>query len=472
MGIDQVVVTDVKMIIKYNGCNFNTAFEFNKTHDTCLGIAQELLDANIVPPGIAMEDLMDDIGHAVIQRCRTLANPSISAGGPYSPEREDNGLMSDPALMTDRTDTVFRETLQSGGDCIVPGAELASSKQVFEQQSTLSQTTLRDSTEVPALVPDRTDSAFRETVQSGGDGTVPSAGLASSRQVFQQRSTSSQLPLRDSSEVPIVASALGEDMSPGDKTSPCVHLDAEELAPHAQCKSNVEGTDEQGVTEAKFSLDHRSPMDELRPSAEMSDQQSTTDVGAEEMDGASPTVHSTSAPESASDTVEEERRWVALGWAKAESKPQVLAETLKKNIVPSEDPVPRNQLAMLQRSLAYLIPEVNVGDFGQIGVWCEATSKAVSSFQKYHSLSSETGITEEKFWEKVSDLVKQRDEKEEEKKAKREADRKRSQQVREQRKQEQDRESALQLEQMLQVWRRKGCSEQCCKCSATCTCCS
>merc|ERR1719297_132048 len=87
--------------------------------------------------------------------------------------------------------------------------------------------------------------------------------------------------------------------------------------------------------------------------------------------------------------------------------------------------------------------------FKQIGVWCEVTSKAVSSFQKYHSLTSETGITEEKFWEKVSDQVKRRDEKEEEKKAKREADRKRSQQVREQRKQEQDRESALQLEQMM-----------------------
>jgi len=226
-------------------------------------------------------------------------------------------------------------------------------------------------------------------------------------------------------------------MPPGEKTSPYVHPDGEDLVPHAQCQSNVEGTDDQGVTEANSGLDQPwQSMYDLRPNAELADQ-------------AEMAVHSTSAPELASDTVEEERRWVALGWAKAESKPQVLAEALKKNPVPSDDPVPREHQAMLQRSLAYLIPEVNVVDFRQIGVWCEATSKAVSSFQKYHSLSSETGITEEKFWEKVSDQVKQRDDKEEEKKAKREADRKRSQQVREQRKQEQDRESAKQLEQMM-----------------------
>jgi len=298
-------------------------------------------------------------------------------------------------------------------------------------------------------------------VQSEGEG-VPGTGFAPSKQVFEQQSTSSQLPHGDSSELPVVASAnsledpatLGEDMHPGNETSPHVHLDAEELAPHAQCKSSVEGGDDQKGTEAHFSLDHRSLMGEWsRPSAELPDQQNTTEVGlvlgAEEMDGASPTVHSVSAPELASDTVEEERRWIALGWAKAESKPQMLAEALKKNPVSSDDPMPREQLVLLQRSLAHLIPGVNMDHFRQVGVWCEATSKAVSSFQKYHSLSSETGITEEKFWEKVADQVKLRDEKEEEKKAKREADRKRSQQVREQRKQEQDRESALQLEKMM-----------------------
>jgi len=291
-------------------------------------------------------------------------------------------------------------------------------------------------------------------VQSESDGTVTVTGFAPSKQVLEQQLSTSQLPLRDSPEVPTVASAnslvdsaaLGEDMHPGDKTSPHVHLDAEEIAPHAQCKSNVEGIDDQGVIEPYTSFDHRNLTDELsRASAEVA-----FGLGAEEMDGANPPLeHSTSVPEPASDSVEEKPLWVALGWAKAESQPQVLAEALKKNVVSSDDPVPREQLALLQRSLAYLIPGVNVADFKQIGVWCEETSKAVSSFQKYHSLSSETGITEEKFWEKVSDQVKRRDEKEEEKKAKRESDRKRSQQVREQRKQEQDRESALQLEQMM-----------------------
>lgn len=256
-----------------------------------------------------------------------------------------------------------------------------------------------------------------------------------------------------------------------DKTSPRVHLDAEKLAPPAQSKDNMASMDMPGqmtcqgsdsynpvdtrVTEAHASFHLGSLTEELnRPTAEMADQQSTMEVGpvlgAEEMDGASPAaVHSTSVAEPALGTVEEERRWVALGWAKAELQPQVLAEVVKKNPFSSDDSLPREQLALLQRSLAYLIPGVNVGDFKQIGCFCEATSKAISSFQKYHSLSSETGITEEKFWEKVSDQVKRRDEREEEKKAKREADRKRSQQVREQRKQEQDRESALQLEQMM-----------------------
>jgi len=391
-SIDQVVVTGVMMVIQQGNCKFNVAFDFNKAHDTGLGIAKELQDANIVPRNIAMEDLINDIEHAIIARCRALADRSTAAGATYSPERDNQERMSVSELMPDSTDATFRETLQPEGDGMVPESEFAPSKQVLEQQS-----------------------------------------------------MSSQLPFRDPSKVPLSASAnsladsaaLGEDVQPCDQTSPRAHLDAEESALPAQCGGNVEG--------------------ELsRPAAELADQQGTAEggtvLGAEEMDSASPTaVQNTSAPEPASDTVEEERRWVALGWAKAESQPQALADALKKNLVSSDDPVQREQLILLQRSLAYLIPEVNVGDFKQMGIWCEATSKAVSSFQKYHSLSSETGITEEKFWEKVSDQVKRRDEKEGEKRAKREADRKRSQQVREQRKQEQDRESALQLEQMMNL---------------------
>lgn len=156
-----------------------------------------------------------------------------------------------------------------------------------------------------------------------------------------------------------------------------------------------------------------------------------------------------SGPEQAPEVAEAERRWVSLGWANVQQ--QSLAEAFRTSPATSDDPIPREEIALLQRSLAYLIPSVNEGDFKQNGVWCDATSKAFSSFQTYHSLSNETGITEEKFWETVSDEVRKRDDKENEKKAKREAERKRSQQVREQRKQLQDRESALQLEQMMGI---------------------
>mmetsp|Transcript_15728 Transcript_15728/g.47534 ORF Transcript_15728/g.47534 Transcript_15728/m.47534 type:complete len:954 (+) Transcript_15728:2-2863(+) len=147
---------------------------------------------------------------------------------------------------------------------------------------------------------------------------------------------------------------------------------------------------------------------------------------------------------------EAECRWVSLGWPGAHS--QVLAEVFREGHVASEDSMPKEQATtLLQRSLAYLIPAVQEGDFKGGGVWCEATSKAVSSFQKYHSLSNETGVTEEKFWDMLSDEVKKRDVKENLKKAKREEEKKRSQKEREQRKQLQDRESALQLEQMMGI---------------------
>ncbi|CAE8678045.1 unnamed protein product [Polarella glacialis] len=139
--------------------------------------------------------------------------------------------------------------------------------------------------------------------------------------------------------------------------------------------------------------------------------------------------------------------WASLGWTEGKH-PQLGAELFRENPATGEEPGVREQVSLLQRSLAYLIPEVQGDDFQQAGDWCEATSKALSSFKEYHKLSND-GVVDDKFWEMISDQVKKKDENEVQKKAKREADRRKLQQARDQRKQIQDQESALQFESMM-----------------------
>jgi len=139
--------------------------------------------------------------------------------------------------------------------------------------------------------------------------------------------------------------------------------------------------------------------------------------------------------------------WTTLGWP--EKKAQSLAEVFRSNPGSDEESAKREPLTLLQRSLAFLVPNVQEATFKNLGVWCDETSKAVSSFQDYHKLSGAVGLTEERFWEQLSDEVRKRDMKEMQKKAQREEEKKKSKQVRQQRRQLQDIESNRVLEQML-----------------------
>merc|ERR1711879_1097828 len=96
--------------------------------------------------------------------------------------------------------------------------------------------------------------------------------------------------------------------------------------------------------------------------------------------------------------------------------------------------------ALLQGSLAYLIPAIEEKMYEQVGEWCEATSKAVDSFQEYHSISKEKeGIVDEKFWEMLSEEVKKKEAKETQRKAKREEDQRKANEVKKLKKEAQDR---------------------------------
>lgn len=150
----------------------------------------------------------------------------------------------------------------------------------------------------------------------------------------------------------------------------------------------------------------------------------------------------------ASEHIEEGPSWSTLGWSANAKKYMPLSADI---FALGEDAHMRDQVSLLQRSLAYIIPGVHEHDFKQLGDWCDETTKAVVSFQEYHELQSKRGAVDEKFWDSLSDQVKKKDAKESQKRAKREEDRKKLQQVREQRKQMQDKESALKFESMMGI---------------------
>lgn len=156
------------------------------------------------------------------------------------------------------------------------------------------------------------------------------------------------------------------------------------------------------------------------------------------------------APENTLEAAEcESARWGSLGWIAGVKHPLLSAELCRDLAGDDATAALREHVILLQRSLAYLIPAVQEDDFKQTGDWCDATSKAVVSFQEYHSLTNEKGVVDEKFWEMLSDQVKKKDVKEAQKRAKREEDRRKKLQVQEQRKQQQNQESAVQFEAMM-----------------------
>lgn len=114
-----------------------------------------------------------------------------------------------------------------------------------------------------------------------------------------------------------------------------------------------------------------------------------------------------------------------------------------------EESARKEQVTLLQRSLAYLIPSRQEEDFVEKGEWCDATRKAVIEFQEYHSLPGEKGNVDERLWTRLEEEVRKKEDKEILKNKAREEGLKKSQQAREQRKQAQDRESALQMEALM-----------------------
>jgi len=114
----------------------------------------------------------------------------------------------------------------------------------------------------------------------------------------------------------------------------------------------------------------------------------------------------------------------------------------------TSDPNKVKEVSLLQRSLEYLFASevyVVVGGDLKAGEWCEGITEAIKSFQERHSLPGQKGIADDKFWEKILEEVKKKENKE----AKREEDKTKAAEDRKAKKAEQDRESALQLEQAL-----------------------
>merc|ERR1719324_1948376 len=122
------------------------------------------------------------------------------------------------------------------------------------------------------------------------------------------------------------------------------------------------------------------------------------------------------------------------------------AEICTKEML-SADVNKTREVAELQRCLKFLFSPEGMKEGGE---WCEATTKAIISFQERHKLSGTKGTADDVFWDKLAEEVKIKEKKEEQKKAKREEEQRKLEQDRLTKKQQQDRESAL-AESLLDV---------------------
>eukprot|EP00928_Gymnodinium_smaydae_P043956 TRINITY_DN2935_c0_g2_i1.p1 TRINITY_DN2935_c0_g2~~TRINITY_DN2935_c0_g2_i1.p1 ORF type:complete len:1016 (-),score=146.94 TRINITY_DN2935_c0_g2_i1:516-3563(-) len=169
-----------------------------------------------------------------------------------------------------------------------------------------------------------------------------------------------------------------------------------------------------------------------------------------------PTLHSVAPVDAARDSTSagdgrESASKSQLAWAADAQHPRLSAEVYRRYCSGTPDSVlyVTEQVALLQRSLAFLIPDLREDSYERIGAWCEATTAAVASFQDYHKLSGERGTVDDKFWTILSDEHKKKEAKEERRKAQREEERRKAIEERELRKRCRDQESAAQLEAMM-----------------------
>jgi len=113
-----------------------------------------------------------------------------------------------------------------------------------------------------------------------------------------------------------------------------------------------------------------------------------------------------------------------------------------------EDPTFQKEVRLLQTSLKYLYTDPN-NLITQEGKFCDATEKALKSFQEHHKLESKKGVADNVVWDRLCEEVKKKEVKEAQKKARREEDKQKAQEQRAQKKQAQDLESAAQMEAMM-----------------------
>ncbi|CAK9068314.1 unnamed protein product [Durusdinium trenchii] len=137
--------------------------------------------------------------------------------------------------------------------------------------------------------------------------------------------------------------------------------------------------------------------------------------------------------------------WHSLGWSAAKKLP-LSAEVSNKG---SDETVLRDQRDAIL-SLAYLIPKVTEEYFLVLGEWCKQTTEAVEQFRSYHNIPNEKeGVVDAKIWDKLSDEVKKKDEKEVKKKEDRLKDQLNRQQEKLQRKEHRNLESSETYKNMM-----------------------